>query len=68
MNILRIIIRFTIYNKRNGGTVMIQSIYINTLEDALLAYEVMEEFYGDCDIRCDKRGEYHLIKPRSWQR
>lgn len=47
---------------------MIQSIYINTLEDALLAYEVMEEFYGDCDIRCDKRGEYHLIKPRSWQR
>jgi hypothetical protein len=44
---------------------LINSIYVNTLGDALLAHEVMEEFYGDCDIRVDGLGECHLTAPSS---
>lgn len=46
-----------------GVSQMIESIYINALEDALLAHEVMCEYHGDNDIRQDEHGEYHLIKP-----
>lgn len=41
----------------------LRSIYIATLGDAVLAYEVMQEFYGDCELRQDAQGEYHLTAP-----
>lgn len=42
---------------------MLESIHVNTLEDAVLAHEVLCNYHGDNDIRQDKFGEYHLIKP-----
>lgn len=40
---------------------MIPSIYIATIADALAAYEVMQEFHEDCEMRIDSQGEYHLV-------
>lgn len=42
---------------------MIRSIYATALGDAMIAYEIMEEFHGDCDIRMDAYGECHITAP-----
>jgi len=43
---------------------MIKSIYIDTIDDALLAHEVMQDFHGDNDIRQDENGFWHLTEPK----
>jgi len=43
---------------------MIPSIYLETIADAELAYEVMQEFHGDNDIRQDENGFWHLTEPK----
>ena len=42
---------------------MMKEVYVATLEDALTAQEMMEEFYGDNDFEHRLNGDCFIVAP-----